>query len=361
MDLAQVGKDAAVWERAVRKLRGGMMPPPGVPRPDPVAVDSFVSFLELSLDNAALASPNPGSVPLHRLNRAEYANAVKDVLGVDVDPAALLPRDDISNGFDNMASVLKVSPSFLDQYISAARDVSLKAIADPPPSKPVTSKLRGEPADPSDLPIGTRGGTVAEHLFPFDGEYDFKVAGQYPILTLDGLPVTPGRIAVKAGIHKIGLTAPAHSFAEGDAMLQPFIPGQAFPGYGFPPGGAGPGGRRAPAGPTVDVTGPFNPTGKPFETESRQRIFVCRPPDPREETACASRIFSAIAHRAFRRPVTDKDLAAPLAFFKDARAAGDFDSGIQSGIIAILASPKFLYRAEPPPPGLGARLQHSRQ
>ena len=352
MDLAQVGKDAAVWERAVRKLRGGMMPPPGVPRPDPVAVDSFVSFLELSLDNASLASPNPGSVPLHRLNRAEYANAVKDVLGVDVDPAALLPRDDISNGFDNMASVLKVSPSFLDQYISAARDVSLKAVADPPPSKPVTSKLRGDPAEPSDLPIGARGGTVAEHLFPFDGEYDFKVAGPYPILTLDGVPVTPGRITVKAGIHKIGLTAPARSFTEGDAQLQPFIPGTAFPGYGFPPGSSGPGARRGPAVSSLEVTGPFNPTGKPFETESRQRIFVCRPPDPREETACASRIFSAIAHRAFRRPVTDKDLAAPLAFFKDARAAGNFDFGIQSGIIAILASPKFLYRAEPPPPGL---------
>jgi hypothetical protein len=353
MDLSLVGKDSAVWERAVRKLRGGMMPPPGAPRPDPAAVDSFVAFLEVALDNAAIAIPNLGAVPLHRLNRAEYANAIKDVLGVDVDPAALLPRDDVSNGFDNMANVLKVSPSFLDQYISAARDVSIKALADPPPSKPVSIVVRGEPADPTDLPIGTRGGTVADHLFPFDGQYEFKVAGPYPILTLDGVPVaTTGRIAVKAGIHKVGLTSPARSFAEGDAMLQPFIPGQAFPGYGFPAGGAGPGGRRAPSGPSVEVTGPFDPTGKPFETESRQRIFVCRPPDPREESACAARIFSSIAHRAFRRPVADKDLAAPLAFFKDARATGDFDAGIQSGLIAILASPKFLYRAEPPPQGM---------
>ena len=121
MDLAHVGKDAAVWERAVRKLRGGMMPPLGMPRPDPATINSFVTFLETSLDQAALASPNPGTVSLHRLNRAEYANEMKDVLGVDVDAAALLPRDDVSNGFDNIANVLKVSPSFLDQYISAAR------------------------------------------------------------------------------------------------------------------------------------------------------------------------------------------------------------------------------------------------
>src|SRR5580698_7885715 len=135
MDLAQVGKDAEVWERAVRKLRGGMMPPPGMPRPDLATVNSFVTFLEASLDKAALESPNPGTVSLHRLNRAEYANAMKDVLGVDVDAAALLPRDDISDGLDNIASVLKVSPSFLDQYISAAREVSRMAIAHPPPTR----------------------------------------------------------------------------------------------------------------------------------------------------------------------------------------------------------------------------------
>jgi mono/diheme cytochrome c family protein len=353
MDLAEVGKDAAIWERAVRKLRGGMMPPLGAPRPDPAAVDSFVRWLEAALDQAAAAAPNPGSVPLHRINRAEYANAVKDVLGVNVDAAALLPRDDVSNGFDNMANVLKVSPSFLDQYISAAREVSLKAIGAPPPSGVVQVVLRGDPAEPQDLPIGTQGGTVAEHLFPLDGEYEFKIAGAYTILTIDGAPVSAtGRINVKAGIHKVGLTAPAHSFAEGDAMLQPFIPGRAYPGYGFAPGGAGPGGRRAPAAPSVEVTGPFNPTGKALETPSRARIFVCRPQDASEASACAARILSSIAHRAFRRPVTDRDLAAPLAFFKEGRATGNFEAGIQNGIIAILASPKFLYRAEAPPQGL---------
>ena len=354
MDLTQVGKDAAVWERAVRKLRGGMMPPPGMPRPDVATVNSFVIFLEASLDKAALESPNPGTVSLHRLNRAEYANAMKDVLGVDVDAAALLPRDDISDGLDNIASVLKVSPSFLDQYISAAREVSRQAISHPPPTEPVKAVLHGEPADPESLPLGTNGGIVTQYRFPYDGDYQFTITGPNPVLTMDGLPVSiNGFVKVKAGLHQLGLTATAHSFAEPEGMLQSFIPGRAFPGYGFPPGGAGPGGRRAPAGPSIEIIGPFHPTGKPVLSESRARVFVCQPPSESEEASCAARIFSDIAHRAFRRPVTAKDLVAPMAFFKEGREnSGNFEGGIQNGIIAIIASPKFLYRAEPPPVGL---------
>src|SRR5580704_4331330 len=354
MDLAQVGKDAEVWERAVRKLRGGMMPPPGMPRPDTATVNSFVTFLETSLDRAALASPNPGSVALHRLNRAEYQNAMKDVLGVDVDAAALLPRDDISNGLDNIANVLKVSPSFLDQYIAAARAVSRLAISHPAPSEPVKAVLHGEPADPESLPLGAQGGIVAKYLFPFDGDYQFDITGPNRILTVDGLPVsTNGFVQVKAGVHQLGLTAPAHSFAEPEGMLQSFVPGRAFPGYGFAPGGAGPGGRRAPAGPSIEIIGPFHPSGKPVLTESRARIFVCKPPSESEEESCAARILSGVAERAFRRPVTQKDLVAPMQFFKQGRAdSGNFEGGIQNGIIAIIASPKFLYRAEPPPAGL---------
>src|SRR5277367_570267 len=188
MDLAHVGQDAAVWERAVRKLRGGMMPPPGMPRPDAATVDSFVTFLETSLDRAALASPNPGTVSLHRLNRAEYQNAMKDVLGVDVDAAALLPRDDVSNGLDNIANVLKVSPSFLDQYIAAAREVSRLAISHPAPAEPVKAVLHGEPADPASLPLGAQGGIVAQYLFPYDGDYQFTITGPNPVLAIDGLP-----------------------------------------------------------------------------------------------------------------------------------------------------------------------------
>jgi mono/diheme cytochrome c family protein len=370
MDLSHVADDGAVWEKAVRKLRGGMMPPPGAPRPDLSAVDSFVSWLETSLDQAAAAKPNPGSVALHRLNRTEYANAMRELFGIDVDAAALLPADDMSDGFDNIANVLKVSPSFLDQYISAARAVSIQAIGKPLPSDAVLVNLRGTPADPADLPLGTRSGTVAEYLFPADGEYEFRLGGaggggrsgrgrapqagftpesDATVVTLDGVKIaTTGRVTVKAGMHKIAVSTPARSLIENESMLQSFVPGSAGQAYG------GAGGRGGGAQGAVTVNGPFNPAGSRVDTVSRQRIFVCRPPDASEEAACASRIFANIAHRAFRRPVTDRDTAAPMAFFKQARAAGDFEKGIEGGLIAILASPKFLYRAEIPPPNVGA-------
>jgi hypothetical protein len=348
MDLSHVAQDAAVWERAVRKLRGGMMPPPGVKRPDQAAVDSFVTWLETSLDQAAAAAPNPGAVTVHRLNRAEYTNAIREVLGVELDAATLLPADDVSNGFDNIANVLKVSPSFLDQYIMAAREVSKRAVGTPPPSTPSTTVIRTSNIDQevrnAATPLGTRGGILAEHLFPRDGEYEFKTTGVANLLTLDGAKIAPGgRIVVKAGSHMVGLTSAAHSFVENEQTLQAFIPGGSGPAYG--------GGRGAPA-PSITITGPYNPTGAPVDTPSRAKIFVCRPPDPNEELPCANTILSKIARRAFRRQVTEKDLAAPLAFFKEGRASGDFDAGIQSALIAILASPKFLYRAEPPPQAL---------
>lgn len=347
-DLTHVSQGAPVFERAVRKLRGGMMPPPGMPRPDPAAVNTFVSWLETSLDNAAAANPNPGTVPLHRLNRAEYANAIRDILHVDVDAAALLPTDDISDGFDNIANVLKVSPSFLDQYITAARAVSRQAVGNPPPSAPVHVLLR-DPATPDELPLGTRGGYAANHLFPADGEYEFSVAGGATILTLDGAKIAQNsRIPVKAGFHKVVATSPARSFAESETTLQSFIPGAAGPAYGV--GGGRGRGRVVPG---IQITGPYNPSGMAVDAPSRQRIFICKPINESEELPCAAKIFSNIAHRAFRRPVTDKDLEAPLAFFKDGRSAGGFDGGIQSGLMAILASPKFLYRAEPPPKNLG--------
>ena len=207
MDLVQVGKDAAVWEKAVRKLRGGMMPPPGAPRPEPAAVSSFVTWLENSLDKAAAANPNPGRVALHRLNRAEYANAIEDLLAVKVDPAALLPTDDVSDGFDNVAKVLKVSPSFLDQYISAARVVSSQAIGNPSP-KAVSTILRGargveQSFHVDGMPLGTRGGMLVEHVFPADGEYEFNlgVSGRggleyhhTVLMLLDGATVFKGEL-----------------------------------------------------------------------------------------------------------------------------------------------------------------------
>ncbi|HEY1759864.1 MAG TPA: DUF1592 domain-containing protein [Bryobacteraceae bacterium] len=354
MDLSHAGADAAVWERAVRKLRGGMMPPPGSKRPDQAMVDSFLKSLEASLDQAAAANPNPGTITLHRLNRVEYANAIRDMFAIDVDAAALLPTDDISNGFDNIASVLKVSPSFLDQYITAARAVTFEAIGTPPPTKPVTVPLTATPGEDSgDLPLGARGGTVVEHLFPFDGEYEFRAPGGGAVLLLDGVKIPAGRVTIKAGLHQIASVTPARSFVESESLLESLIPGGGGgAGFGGGGGGGGRGGRGGRGGGGLQVTGPYNPTGAPVETLNRQKIFVCHPTSAADETACATKIFANTAHRAYRRPVTDKDLTAPLAFFKEARATGDFDAGIQSGLIAIIASPKFLYRAEPPPANL---------
>jgi hypothetical protein len=181
MDLANLAQDAKIWERALRKLRGGMMPPPGARQPERASLNAFATWLENSLDQAAAADPNPGFVAVHRMNRAEYANAIEEILAVHVDASALLPSDDVSGGFDNIASVLKVSPAFLDQYISAARFVATQAMGEKAP-KPLTTSLRvpvglDQSVHVEGLPLGTRGGLLVEHLFPADGEYRFSISG----------------------------------------------------------------------------------------------------------------------------------------------------------------------------------------
>jgi hypothetical protein len=380
MDLADVSKDADAWEKAVRKLRGGLMPPPGARRPEPAAVDTFVSALERSLDAAAASRPNPGRVALHRLNRAEYANAIEDLLGIRIDASALLPKDDEADGFDNVASVLTVSPSFLDQYISAARVVTARALGNPSarPGSITYRPLRGtdQAVRVEGLPLGTRGGLVVEHLFPADGDYKLNISGlaaagyvrgmEYRhtlIVTIDGVKVFQaslgggedlkaidqqqapavaainGRfqnipVKVTAGPHKVGVTFVARTYAESDEVLHSFRPGV--------------GEERIPRVGSLEIQGPFTPSGL-SDTPSRQRVFVCRPANQAEELPCATRILSTMARRAFRRPVTEQDLSAPLDFYKRARAAADFDAGIQGALPAILASPKFLYRAERAP------------
>jgi len=389
MDVADVSKNADVWEEAVRKLRGGLMPPAGVRRPPQADVDRFVSALEQSLDRAALANPNPGRVALHRLNRAEYANAIEDLFGLRIDAAALLPKDDEADGFDNVASVLTVSPSFLEQYISAARVVTNQALGNKA-QKPVSQTYR--PARGTDqsmrvegLPLGTRGGLIVEHLFPADGEYKININGlagagyvrgpEYVhtlVITLDGVKVFAGRIGgeddikaidqqqasavaaingrfqniplkVTAGPHKFGVTFLARTFAESDDVLGSFKPGALED-------------RIVRLG-SVEILGPFSLDGL-GDTPARKRILVCRPETPRDETACASRIFSNLSHRAFRRPPTPQDLEAPLTFYRAARKEGDFEFAIREALPAILASPKFLYRAELTPAGTKAGTTH---
>ena len=381
LSVADVGEHAEIWEEVVRKLRGGLMPPAGVRRPPQADVDAFVRSLEQALDQAALANPNPGRVALHRLNRVEYANAIEDLLGVRVDAAALLPKDDEADGFDNVASVLTVSPSFLEQYISAARVVTNMALGNraqravsmtyrPARGTDQTQRVEG-------LPLGTRGGLIVDHLFPADGEYKLNINGlagagyvrgmEYAhtlVVLIDGVKVFQGRIGgeedikaidqrqaaavaeingrfqniplrVTAGPHKIGITFTARTFAESDDVLGSFKPG-ALEDRVVRVGG-------------VEILGPFNLAGL-SDTPARQRVFVCKPafakgsggagPVTRDEEACAAKIFSNLAHRAFRRPVTAQDLEAPLAFYKAARQNGDFESAIREALPAILASPK---------------------
>jgi hypothetical protein len=387
MSKASVRADPELFERVVRKLRGNMMPPPGREQPPAGARASLVSWLENSLDAAAAAAPNPGHVALHRLNRTEYANAIDDLFGLHVDSAALLPKDDVSDGFDNAASVLKVSPSFLEQYLSAARVVAEMAVGNP--KAKVDSRVYYAPPNANQnfhiegLPLGTRGGMVVDQYFPADGEYEVDVGGlararyveglEYRhrlIVTLDGVKVFENeiggpedlaavdlrqaaavaeinsrfqhiRLAVRAGSHRLGATFVERTISESDAVLQPFVPGGGEAGIIE--------GEESPLKITrLQVDGPFDPAGV-GDTESRRRIFVCRPENPAQELPCARQILGKIVRRAFRRPITDADLEVPLRFYENGRANADFDTGIRNALTIVLASPEFLYRIETPP------------
>jgi mono/diheme cytochrome c family protein len=391
MDPQAVQNDIVKWEEVTRKLRGNLMPPPGMPRPAETEKAAFVNWLEARLDQTSLKKPDLGYVAVHRLNRTEYAAAVEQILGVKVDASTLLPVDDIADGFENIANVLKVSPSFLDQYIAAARLVSAKAVgtSELKPQKFTIGVAGGDQgAHVEGLPLGTRGGLVGEYTFPADGDYEFNFTGvvgsvgyqagmEYyhrAIVTVDGEKVYETHVGgdadlklmdqkqssgvaelrtrfekiklhLAAGPHKIGIAFVNRGLIESDEQLQSFIPGR--------------GDTRLPRAQSIQVNGPFNATAI-GATPARQRIFVCRPPNQAEEISCAYRIFQNLAKQAYRRPATDQDVAAPLNFFKEARATGDFDKAIQSGVVAILSSPKFLYRTEAQPanaaPGTAFRI-----
>jgi Protein of unknown function (DUF1592)/Protein of unknown function (DUF1588)/Protein of unknown function (DUF1585)/Protein of unknown function (DUF1595)/Protein of unknown function (DUF1587) len=374
MQPGDIPHDGKVWEEAVTKLEGRLMPPQGEKQPPQATIDSFVSWMQTKLDAADAANPDPGYVTLHRLNRTEYARSVEQLLGVTVDVTALLPKDTMSDGFDDIANVLKVSPTFLDQYISAATSVAALAMGNPQAHKSIAilrAPRESQASHIEGLPLGTHG-MLVRHDFPADGDYDFDLGGggrgggggfggpaAAPLLLIDGKPVSgqtpagaadnskqprkrnqPLRVHVSAGPHEIALAFVQHETPESDDWLQPLDPA----------GGGGFGGERASG---LQITGPFDPTGV-SDTPSRHKIFVCHPANASEELPCAKEIIANLERVAFRRPVTDADMAPALRFYQDGRQDGSFDAGIENALVAILSSPKFLYRMERTPQNLQA-------
>ena len=360
-DLARPGESAETWEKVLRKLRTGMMPPAGARRPDRAAIDSFTANLEAAIDRAAAAKPNPGTTALHRLNRSEYANAIRDLLALPIDVTALLPADDSSEGFDNVADVLGVSPLLIQGYVSAAAKISRLAVGDPEINGDKVTYRVPRGLTQSDhiegLPLGTRGGMLIQHIFPLDGEYDFRITrtaagisqssagGDEDIeITVNGERVyivdrnSPRdiRLQLKAGPQSIGVGVLKKKNVRGVDDL--------YDKYALTLGVS-----------TVSITGPFNPTG-PGDTASRRRIFVCRPANAADELPCAKRILKTLASRAFRQPVTDADVAMEtlLSFYQNGRAQGNFETGIEQAVARVLVDPRFLYRFEREPANLGA-------
>ena len=367
LDPAKVDGDIDVWEKVVRKLRTGMMPPEGAPKPADAVRATFVSALEAQLDRVALAHPDPGSPALHRLNRAEYANAIRDLLSVDVDVSAMLPPDDSAAGFDNNADVLGVSPALIESYASAAAKISRIAIGDPSIGLDrVTYRVPGDfkqDVHIDGLPLGTRGGIVLRHTFPLDAEYDFEIGsgGRAPLggplgggappvddryVTLDEERVT----LQPKGATRIRVTAGAHTVAAA-MMVRTRVVGADSVFHAE---------TRVPGISQITIVGPFNPTG-PGNSASRRQLLSCSPASVAGETTCARTILHALAGRAYRRPVpaTGVDMDTLMSFFRAGRERGTFESGIQRAVARVLVDPQFLFRFEREPAGVapGAPFQ----
>jgi mono/diheme cytochrome c family protein len=394
IDFTRPADHKEALERAIRKLKTGAMPPQGMPRPDRGTQDALVTWMSTELDRAAVATPNPGRAILRRLNRTEYANAIRDLLDLDIDVASLLPVDNSSYGFDNIADVLGVSPVLLERYLTAARRISAVAVGDTAVIPLTTETFRARPDLSQDVrlegfPLGTRGGLSIKYTFPLDAQYTFKV---FPMLTtvsnirglqdaheiivlVDGSEVARKsiggpedyqksmtnatmtlnevltrltfRVPVKAGPHTVTVTFVEQGKILESATLQPYkkIVWDTVSYLGIP------------HIERLTVTGPYDATG-PGDTPSRRRIFSCHPTARAEEAACAAKILSTLARRAYRRTITPADVDSSIEFFKVGRAKGSFDSGIELGLRRILASPNFVFRAERDPSSLQPGAVH---
>ena len=365
VDPARVADHAEVWEKVLRKLRTRTMPPAPRPRPDAESYAALIAYFETALDRAAEAAPDPGRPALQRLNRAEYVNAVRDLLALEVDGQALLPADESGYGFDNIGDVLTVSPGLLDRYLLAAAKISRQAVGDPT-LRPTTALYRTSPLlaqdgrVSEDLPFGSRGGLAVRHHFPLDAEYVIRVAlrgrsraGHALEIRLDRERVArfdlgeraplEVRVPVAAGTRLLGVSfveALEHSLPLDGRPPPPPITSFAFTLY-----------PNDPSVERVEIVGPY--AGRtPADTPSRRAIFTCRPDTAPEEMACAERIVGALARRAYRRPVTAADTAPLLAAYAAGREeGGGFEDGVRWAIEALLVSPKFLFRVEEPPAG----------
>ena len=394
IDLEEVHQNTEVLEKVLGKLRSRMMPPAGRPRPSDTEVAESTAWLEAALDRVAQDYPNPGRPAVHRLNRAEYGNAIRDLLALEVDVAALLPPDNSGAGFDNIADLLSVAPSLLEAYLAAARKIGRLAVGNTGSQQTiyrVSRDLDQRERVSEDLPLGTRAGIAIRHYFPVDGEYlikvrmqrngfeeirglaevhridvriddaqvaSFTVGGALPEITADdtiaaihlaisrylvtadnGLDV---RLPIKAGYRVVGVTQ-ANEPTAWEGPLQPkLIPESKDLFFGRNTGsGIG----------QVEILGPERVSG-PGETPGRSRLFVCTPSHASEEAACAERILSTLARRAFRRPVTAGEVEDVLSFYASGRRTGSFDRGIEMALRRILVSPHFLFRVEPDPPGV---------
>ena len=395
--------DAALWERVVRQVRSGVMPPPGAARPDAPALSKFAESAERAIDAAAAGAPRPGRPVPHRLNRTEYANAVRDILDLEIDATALLPADETLEGFDNIGGVLSLSPVLVDRYLSAARRISRLAVGDPSIGPAFAAQTyRAEQTafqdtrTDEDQPFGTRGGLSVRHYFPLDAEYVVRIALLRNILgyvrgltsphtleiRLDGARlqrVTVGgardlkpaplsftgvilgepkweayavtaddglnaRFTATAGPHTVSVAFVDEPYAT-EGPQQPPLTGLGFAYSEF---ASAPWGPWGPAVDSVTVDGPFAPSG-PGATPSRRRIFTCRPARPADEATCARQILSGLARRAYRRPPSPADLDVLMPFFARGRqASGTFDGGIQSALERLLVDPSFLFRIERP-------------
>jgi hypothetical protein len=374
LDLNNLDRNGALWEKVLRKLRGREMPPPGAPRPDEATYQNLVNAIEGERDRLVDVKPHPGRPTLHRLNRAEYANAIRDLIGLEVDVSELLPTDDAGYGFDNIGDVLTVSPTLLEKYLVAAGKISRQAVGDasmPPAFQTydVPHALKQDDRMGADMPLGSRGGTEVNHYFPVDGEYEISVGLQrgradevlgngrerkldlrlddkrlelFTVVarprraninsTITG-PVDANlkvRLPVKAGTHSLVAT-----FLKDTVLQEGIVFRQRadaiishFEGVG-----------------SISVAGPYNVQG-PGVTPSRENIFVCHPSAPTEEQACAEKILANLAHRAYRRPIADDDLPQLIALYKQGAETGGFESGVRLALQKILVSPDFIFRAE---------------